>query len=58
MKDVWELSGHKSMEDTHESVVPHNLLRSLSMTQFNEATNSDVENHAAKVPVVCESSRF
>ena len=58
MADVEELSRHKSMEDTRESVVPQILLRSLSMMQFNEATNSDVENHAAKALVVCDSFRF
>ena len=46
------------MEDTRESVVSQNLLRSLSMMQFNEATNSDVENHATETQVVCDSSRF
>ena len=58
MADVEELSRHKSIEDTHESIVPQLLLRSLSMMQFDDATNSDVENHAAKALVVCDSSRF
>ena len=58
MADVEELSRHKSMEDTCESVLLQNLLRSLSIMQFNEATNSDVENHATETQVVCDSSRF
>ena len=37
---------HKSMEDIHEPDMPQVLLRSPSMMQFNEATNSDVEDHA------------
>ena len=28
------------------------------MMQFDKATNSDVENHAIKALVVCDSSRF
>ena len=48
MASVEELSRHKSMEDICESDVSQVSLRSLSMMQFNEATNSDVENHAAQ----------
>ena len=47
------------MEDIRESDVYQVSLRSLSMMQFNEATNSDVENHAAQeTQAVCNSSRF
>ena len=50
---------HKPMEDIHEPDMPQVLLRSSSMMQFNEATNSDVEDHATlEAKVVCDSSRF
>ena len=59
MACVEELSRHKSMDDIHEPDMPQVLLRSPSMMQFNEATNSDVENHATlETKVVCDSSRF
>ena len=46
-----------SMEDRHEPEAPQDLLIDLSMMQSNEATNSDVENHATKVvQVACDSS--
>ena len=47
------------MEDIREPDMPQVLLRSPSMMQFNEATNSDVEDHATlEAKVVCDSSRF
>ena len=47
------------MEDIRESDMPQVSLRSLSMMQFNEATNSDENNHATvEAKVVCDSSRF
>ena len=49
---------HNSMEGIHEPDVPQDLLRSLSMMQCNEATNSGENNHATQVQVVCDSSRF
>ena len=52
-----EVSRHKSMEDRCETEAPQDLLTNLSMMQFNEATNSDVENHVTKVvQVACDSS--
>ena len=59
MACVGQMASHKSMEDISEPDMPQVLLRSPSMMQFNEATNSDVENHATlEAKVVCESSRF
>ena len=58
MASVEELCTHKSMEDICEPGAPQDLLRSLLLNQFNDTTNSDVENHAAVVPVVCDSSSF
>ena len=59
MAYVEECVHNQSMEDTHESDMPQVSLRSLSMMQFNEATNSDENNHAIlEAKVVCDSSRF
>ena len=49
---------HNSMEDICEPDVPQDLLRSLSMMQSNEATNSGENIHATQAQVVCDSSRF
>ena len=53
-----EECAHNSMEDIREPVVPQDLLRSLSMMQYNEATNSGENIHTTQVQVVCDSSRF
>ena len=54
-----EECAHQSMEDIRESDMPQVSLGNLSMMQFNEATNSDVENHAIlEAKVACDSSRF
>ena len=59
MACVERMSRHNPMEDIREPDMPQVLLRSPSMMQFNEATNSDVENHATvEAKVVCDSSRF
>ena len=61
MTYVEEMTSHKykSMEDTCESDMSQVSLRNLSMMQFNEATNSDENNHAIlEAKVVCDSSRF
>ena len=56
---VEELSRHNSMEDIRELDMPQDSLGNPSMMQFNEATNSDVENHAIlEAKVACDSSRF
>ena len=52
-----EETSQTSMEDRREPEVPQDLLTNLSMMHTYEATNSDVENHAAQVAqVVCDSS--